>query len=137
MKKFFVLIALMMLLVSCERIYINGDLDGMWRLQTVETADTVYRPSNIFYSFQRHLVMLGEHKSEGFPNYYMAVFDRKEDTLRMTNFYKYPPASGVSNSIELKKYYIFSDTVDFCIEFLNGEALVMRNGERVYNFIKW
>ena len=57
-------------LLSCEKVYINGDLDGMWKLQTVETTDTTICPQNIYYSFQRHLVMLGEHFDTGFPNYY-------------------------------------------------------------------
>ena len=63
-------------LLSCEKVYINGDLDGMWKLQTVETTDTTIRPQNIYYSFQRHLVMLGEHFDTGFPNYYLAQFDQ-------------------------------------------------------------
>lgn len=124
-------------LLSCEKVYINGDLDGMWRLQTVETTDTTIHPQNIYYSFQRHLVMLGEHFETGFPNYYLAEFDREGDMLVMNNFYKWPVNQGVCDKEELKKYFIFSDTVKFIVEVLDEEVLVMRDGNRVYNLKKW
>ena len=111
-------------LLSCEKVYINGDLDGMWRLQTVETTDTTIHPQNIYYSFQRHLVMLGEHFETGFPNYYLAEFDREGDMLVMSNFYKWPVNQGVCDKEELKKYFIFSDTVKFIVEVLDEEVLV-------------
>lgn len=124
-------------LLSCEKVYINGDLDGMWRLQTVETTDTTIHPQNIYYSFQRHLVMLGEHFDTGFPNYYLAEFDREGDMLVMSNFYKWPVNMGICDKEELKKYFIFSDTVNFIVEVLDEEVLVMRDGNRAYNFKKW
>ena len=123
--------------LSCEKVYINGDLDGMWKLQTVETTDTTICPQNIYYSFQRHLVMLGEHFDTGFPNYYLALFDREGDMLVMSNFYKWPVNQGVCDKEELKKYFIYSDTVKFIVEVLDEEVLVMRDGNRAYNFKKW
>ena len=41
MRRWLLLITVPFLLLSCERIYINGDLDGMWKLHSVESADTV------------------------------------------------------------------------------------------------
>lgn len=137
MRSKLLLFVLPLFFISCEKVYINGDLDGMWKLHTVETDDTVFRPANIYYSFQRHLVMLGEHFEEGFPNYYLAEFDRVGDMLLMSNFYKYPVNQGVSDKEELEKYFIFGDTVRFRVELLDDEVLVMRDGPRVYNLKKW
>ena len=137
MKRGLLMMIVPLFLLSCERIYINGDLDGMWKLHSVECADTVVYPTGIYYSFQRHLVRLGEHHEEGFPDYYLAEFDRADDTLTMFKFYKYPVSQGISDSKELEKYYIFSDTVSFFIERLDDEVLVMNDGQRRYNFNKW
>lgn len=137
MKRILLLLVVPFILASCEKAFINGELDGMWKLHSVETADSVSYPANIRYSFQRHLVMLGEYYDEGFPDFYMAEFDKKGNELVMFKFCKYPANLGVSNMEELEKYYIFSDTVRFNIEVLDDEVLVMNDGERRYSFSKW
>lgn len=137
MKRILLFIAVTLLLLSCERIYINGDLDGMWKLHSVESSDTTVYPENIYYSFQRHLVMLGEHYEEGFPDYYMAEFDKEGNSLTMYNFYECPGLQGISDKEKLKRYFIFGDTVRFCIEALDDDLLVMSSGGMRYCFSKW
>ena len=137
MKKIVLLFIIPLLFISCEKVYINGDLDGMWKLHEVEETDSVYNPTNITYSFQRHLVMLGEHLEVGFPNYYLAQFDKEGDRLVMSGFYKWPVSEGFCDKEELKKYFIFTDTVSFVVETLNEDVLVMRDGGRIYKFLKW
>lgn len=122
---------------SCEKIYINGDLDGMWKLEKVVKGDCVEYPGNICYSFQRHLVMLGKYSEEGFPDYYMAEFDKAGDKITMTKFYKYPGRDDTCDMEELKKYYIFSDTMVFIVDNLNSETLLMHTVDREYRFRKW
>ena len=46
MKKIVLLFIIPLLFISCEKVYINGDLDGMWKLHEVEETDTVYNPTN-------------------------------------------------------------------------------------------
>ena len=75
-------ICLLLLLFSCERIFINGELDGMWRLKRVESADEVMYPDSIFYSFQRHLVMMGIYSETQHPkNYYMCWGTANSQTM--------------------------------------------------------
>lgn len=136
MKKILYIIIPLMLL-SCEKIFVNGELDGMWKLEIIEEDGNAVYPGNIYYSFQRHLVMLGEYYPEGVPSYYMAEFDKVGNVLTMTKFYKYPGRDGICNMEELEKYYIFSEKVDFVVETLNEDVLVMRNGDVVYKFRKW
>ena len=60
-------IALLLLLLattSCDSYLINGPLDGMWQLQSIErhTPDTVIQTAgDLFYSFQRHSVLVGDY----------------------------------------------------------------------------
>lgn len=136
-KKLLIYLVIPFILISCEKIYINGDLDGMWKLEKVVKGDSVEYPANICYSFQRHLVMLGEYYAEGFPDYYMAEFDYVGDTLTMTKFYKYPGRDDICDMEELKEYYIFSDTMVFVVDYMNSERLLMHTEERDYFFEKW
>ena len=110
-------ICLILLTVSCERIFINGDLDGMWRLERVETAETVVVPDGVFYSFQRHLVMIGIYSETEHPkNFYMGCFAYDNDCIIMDNFYRYPGMSGVCEPDELANLYIYDETAKFEVE---------------------
>ncbi|MBR3876991.1 MAG: lipocalin-like domain-containing protein [Bacteroidaceae bacterium] len=136
-KKLLIYIVIPFILTSCEKIYINGDLDGMWKLEKVVKGDSVEYPANICYSFQRHLVMLGEYYAEGFPDYYMAEFDYTDSIITMTKFYKYPGRDDTCDMEELKKYYIFSDTMVFVVDNMGNDNLFMHTKERKYYFRKW
>ncbi len=136
-KKLLIYLVIPFILTSCEKIYINGDLDGMWKLEKVVKGDSVEYPANICYSFQRHLVMLGEYYDEEFPDYYMAEFDYTDSIITMTKFYKYPGRDDICDMEELKEYYIFSDTMVFVVDYMNSERLLMHTEERDYFFEKW
>ena len=66
-----------------------------------------------------------------------------EETARMASgldckiMYHGHPDTMARIKEELKKYFIFSDTVKFIVEVLDEEVLVMRDGNRAYNFKKW
>lgn len=104
---------------------------------SANVVGTVYTPDNIYYSFQRHLAMLGEYSDEEFPAYYMAEFDKEGNSLTMYNFYEYPGLQGISDKEKLKRYFIFGDTVRFSIEALDDDLLVMSSGGMRYCFSKW
>lgn len=137
MKMKWLLFFVPLLMFSCEDVYINGDLDGMWKLEMVSRGDSVEYPDRIYYSFQRHLVMLGEYYDERHPDWYMAEFDNRDGVLTMTKFYKYPGRDGYCDWDELKKYYIFSDTMAFVIDELDSRILLMHTEEHDYCFRKW
>lgn len=131
-------ISLLLLVFSCEKIYVNGDLDGMWRMQSVESVDGVVRPDSVFYSFQRHLVMMGIYSEVGHPkNMYMGCFTYENDLITMDNFYRYPGADSVSVPEELENLYIYSDTMRFAVEHLGSDALVLSSNGMKYSFRKW
>lgn len=135
--KLFFLSALLLLSVSCDRIFINGELDGMWKLDKVSCGDSIVYPQKICWSFQRHIAMLGVYYDDGFPDYCMADFNYDANELTMTTFYRYP-GNGIACGIEeLKKYHIYSDTVVLTVDYIDSERLLMRTGEYSYSFSKW
>ena len=138
MLKRIIYICLLLLLLSCERIFINGELDGMWRLERVESeADVVY-PDSIFYSFQRHLVMMGIYSETEHPkNFYMGCFSYDGNNIVMDNFYRYPGMDGVCVPEELENLYIYDVTANFEVENIDNKKLVLSSFGREYTFTKW
>lgn len=138
MLKKILYICLILLTLSCERIFINGDLDGMWRLESVETAGGVVYPDNIFYSFQRHLAMMGIYSETEHPtNYYMGCFVYENDCIVMDNFYRYPGMDGVCVPEELANLYIYDTPTEFKVEKINDRTLVLSAAGARYSFKKW
>lgn len=131
-------ICLLLLICSCERIFINGELDGMWRLQRVESADEVVFPDSIFYSFQRHLLMAGIYSETAHPrNFYMGCFYYDGNSIMMNNFSQYPGTSGVCIPAELDNLYIFDTVAVFNVEHLDDDKLILSSFGREYSFVKW
>ena len=138
MLKRIIYICLLLLILSCERIFINGELDGMWRLERVESETDVVYPDSIFYSFQRHLVMMGIYSETEHPkNYYMGCFSYDGNNIVMDNFYRYPGMDGVCVPEELENLYIYDVTANFEVENIDNKKLVLSSFGREYTFTKW
>lgn len=138
MLKKVIYICLLLLILSCERIFINGELDGMWRLERVESETDVVYPDSIFYSFQRHLVMMGIYSETEHPkNYYMGCFSYDGNNIVMDNFYRYPGMDGVCVPEELENLYIYDVTANFEVENIDNKKLVLSSFGREYTFTKW
>lgn len=137
MKKILYL-CLLLLLLSCERIFINGELDGMWRLRRVDNGVVVEHPDSIFYTFQRHLVMLGIYSETEHPrNWYMGCFEYDGDSIVMNNFYRYPGTDGIRVPKELENLYIYDTIAKFKVEHLNNDMLLLSSSDVEYTFEKW
>ena len=129
---------LLFLCLSCERIFINDELDGMWRLQRVVSEEETACPDSIFYSFQRHLVMMGIFSETEHPkNYYMGRFYYAGDSIVIDNLYRYPGMDGVCVPEELENLYIFDTTARFKVEYMDKGEMVLSSFGREYSFIKW
>lgn len=138
MLKKMLYVCLLLLALSCERIYINGDLDGMWRLQSVENESSVIYPDTIFYTFQRHLVMMGIYSETEHPqNFYMGCFAYDGDSIMMNNFYRYPGIDGIRVLEELKNLHIYDTIVRFKVDHLDSEVLVLSGSNKKFSFRKW
>ena len=135
-----IIVALTMTLValaSCDKVYINEELDGMWQLQKVERSDTVVYPQGIYYSFQRHLVQVSLHYEEGIPLRYLGNLDYQGDSLTASGFRKFLEEHIAATEKELSTFYIYDTTTTFHIDRLNEEVLIMHSNKAKYTLKKW
>lgn len=136
-NRLFILITMLVALISCDKVYINGDLDGMWQLQRVEIGDTVEYPQGIYYSFQRHLVQVGKYYEEGMPLRYTGNLDYKGNTLTISNLRKFLEEEKPATEHELAIFHLYDTETVFNIEKLNDEMLILCNDKKRYVLKKW
>ena len=137
MKRFFIILFAAMMFVACDKVYINGDLDGMWQLQRVERGDEVVAPVDIYYSFQRHLTFVSKHYDEEMPLRYLGNLHYSGDTVVMSGFRKFLEEDIVATADALAGFYLYSDSTVFVVERLDDEILVMRSGDGCYTLRRW
>ena len=135
-RLFFILFAAMMF-VACDKVYINGDLDGMWQLQRVERGGEAFAPVDIYYSFQRHLTFVGKHYEEKMPLRYLGNLHYSGDTVVMSGFRKFLEEDVVAIADALAGFYLYSDSTVFLVERLDDEVLVMKSGDGRYTLRRW
>ena len=124
-------------LLSCDKVYINGDLDGMWQLQKVEFSDSAAYPQDIYYSFQRHLVQVSENYEEGLPLRYIGDLDYTGDTLRLSGFRKFLEEEIVAGMNELERFFLYDTVTVFKVEVLDDSQLTLRSNRALYRLKKW
>lgn len=138
-KRLFLLITVIfsLIVVSCDKVYINGDLDGMWQLQKVEGIESIEYPKGIYYSFQRHMVQVGKYYSEGIPLRFIGNLDYHGDTITISGLRKFLEEEKTCTPQELEMFYLYNENVIFRIEKLSDEVLVLKGNDRLYTLHKW
>ncbi len=137
MKKNICILFCIVLLSACDKVYINGDLDGMWKLQQVERENTIHHPTDIYYSFQRHMVQIGRYYDEGLPLRFLGNMEYKDKTLTIGGFRKFLEEEHVCTPQELQQFYLYDETTVLTIEKLDDELLILYNDNNKYTFSKW
>lgn len=137
MKKTITALFFALALVACDKAYINGDLDGMWKVSQVEYNDSTCHPTDIYYSFQRHMTQISKHYEEEIPLRFIGNLTYRGDTMTMSGFRKYLEEDRVCTSEELKMFHLHSDSTIFTIEKLDDEILIMKNDAGKYTLRKW
>ena len=137
MKRLFIILFLALMFVACDKVYINGDLDGMWQLQRVERGGEIAVPVDIYYSFQRHLTFVSKHYDEEMPLRYLGNLHYLGDTVVMSGFRKFLEEEVVATADALSGFYLYSDSTVFVVERLDDETLVMRSSYGRYTLRRW
>lgn len=122
---------------ACDKVYINGELDGMWRLKSVQYPDSTAHPQQVFYSFQRHLSQIGKYYDEEQPTRFLGELDYNGKTLSMSNFHRFPLEEYPATLKMLAEFHLYSDSTSFTIITLNGETLIMQSDCGLYTLEKW
>lgn len=119
MLKHLAFIATVMLIVTtltgCRKIGINGDLDGQWRIITIENLETkeISEPTNLFYCIYLHTVNLTSPSVAATAN---MTYSGK--TLKL----EFPT---IQDATRLNKWGIYSTETIFNIERLNSSHLTL------------
>lgn len=127
--------AIVIAFTACDSYLINGELDGIWQLQTIErnNPDTIIRnEGDLFYSFQRHTILIGDYnngpvgqlKSEQ----YDCLFERIGDSIMMEEFQLYYQREDQPyDTTRLKRFGLYEKKNTFHIEELTIKRLVLRS----------
>lgn len=113
-----IVIALLLLGQSCGKVSHNGDLDGMWRVLTVENLTTgeVTYPNQHFYCFYLHTANLTK-------GVVCATANMIYDYPKLILDFPYNSAG------QLDEWGIYSNYVEFEILELNSREMTMRSTE--------
>lgn len=133
------LLLVIWVLCSCESYLINGDLDGFWQVQTVEHLETgkITEGNNkFFYSFQRHIVQLTKHYSNGaavLEAQYHAGFEWKNDSIGMGDFRVYDlyGCKKKAPASELKKFGLYQDYTMFHMQMSKQQLVLTSDSARI------
>ena len=137
MRKIATILMLATILAACDKVYINGDLDGMWKLQQVVRGEESYHPTNIYYSFQRHMTQVSKHYDEEPPLRFIGHMTYRGDTITMSGFRKYLEEDIIATPDILNGFYLYNDSSILKIEKLDDETLIMKSVEARYVLQKW
>ena len=137
MKRLFIILFSALMFVACDKVYINGDLDGMWQLQRVERGGEIAAPVDIYYSFQRHLTFVSKHYDEELPLRYLGNLHYSGGMVVMSGFRKFLEEEIVATVDALSGFYLYSDSTVFVVERLDDETLVMRSSDGRYTLRRW
>lgn len=137
MKKYIYILIFTLALSACDKVYINGELDGMWKLQQVECDNEIHHPTDIYYSFQRHMAQIGKYHEEGLPLRFIGNMKYMDNTLTIGGFRKFLEEERICSLEELQQFYLYDETTTFIIDKLDDELLIMHKGNRRYTLNKW
>lgn len=124
-----------LLLTACDKMPMNGDLDGMWQLLTEEKADTTLnvKDSRIYISFQLHTVQFDAH---GTSRQYYATFTHRGDTIAYSTICHAAAYETQTDDNELvtadelpalSTWGIYSLQPTYTVLRLSSETLVLRS----------
>lgn len=137
MKKGLLIVLASVLFAACDKVYINGELDGMWRLESVVYPDSTAHPQHIFYSFQRHMTQVSKHNDSTLPVRFLGNLHYDGTRLAMSHFYSFPHEQYAATPEMLKEFHLHSDSTVFRVMMLDEETLIMKSEGRAYSLRKW
>ena len=124
------LILVLSLLFSCQKAPINGDLDGMWQVMEVSPPPKeILIEGRLYYNFSLHVCALSSYGA-GFTTGNMHY----EGNLLTLDF---PYAFSQENILKLKQYGINSNPVNFTVEYIDKNLLILKDGDTTVTLRKF
>lgn len=129
---------------SCGDYDINGDLDGMWHLRTIETlannsVENV-KEQCVYYSIQQNLISVKRlYKPNSTEQYkqHIGRFIHTSDSLILHDFRVFQNEDIVSTPEDLAPFYLVGTTSRYAIKKLDADEMVLRTGSQEFTFKKF
>ena len=135
------IILLTTMLSACDKVYINGDLDGMWQLQKVENSEdnTAEYKQEIYYSFQRNLTFISKQNETDVPLRYLGnlYYSEQDKSVTINGLRNFPNEKYIASLDDLKQFMIFDINTTFKILELDNEQLIMEHKNYRYYLKRW
>ena len=134
MKRIIFLFIITMLVISCSKVPINGDLDGMWKMTSMEWSDgTTTSPERIFFSFELDCIQVTNKGNNSCS--YIGLMNKNDNTIRVD---KFKDSSGEIKKAEcLKQFGILETPTEFNIEKINHSKLIIKSKDCILSFTKF
>lgn len=134
MKKLFI-ISIVLLLTACDKMPMNGNLDGMWQLMAIQNNATSnvsdVKDSRLYYSFQLHLVQLNSGDA-------YAHFSHLNDSIVMYDWCKGNLNNDkITDPTILNKYGLYELRDSFRVEVLTHDKMQLRSRKATLSFRKF
>ena len=140
------LTAVTLLAGSCDKVPINGDLDGMWQLMDIATpaGHVDAKPKRVYISVQLHLTMWENKLAD---RKYYAHFEHRGDSIR---FYDFVHASLHQNTTQdderitmqemseglLDDWGVHTTDARYRIDHLSDSHLILHSNDTIISFRK-
>lgn len=134
MKKLFI-ISIVLLLAACDKVPMNGNLDGMWQLMAIQDNVTSnvseVKDSRLYYSFQLHLVQLNNGEA-------YAHFSHRNDSIVMYDWCKGNLNNDkITDVTVLNKYGLYELRDSFRVEVLTHDKMQLFSRKATLSFRKF
>lgn len=152
MKNIFLLLLCLAFFASCDKVPMNGDLDGMWQLMVKEDANGIknVKSDKIYMSFQLHLVQFdGPNMDNGgsfHTRLYYGRFKHEGDSLfiyELCHNSKNETAADNNEWIKetetdkLEQWGIYSLNNRYKVVKLDSDAMILRREDLVLTYRKF
>lgn len=134
MKKLFI-ISIVFLLAACDKVPINGNLDGMWQLMAIQDNGisnvSDVKGSRLYYSFQLHLVQLNNGDA-------YAHFSHRNDSIVMYDWCKGNVTNDkITDPTVLSKFGLYELRDSFRVEVLTHDKMQLHSRKATLSFRKF
>lgn len=141
MKKLIYIIGIIFL-IACDKLPINGKLDGMWQLQRVEYMNGQTESlEKTYYSIQLHLIKLTKVYDGDLygskSNNYIGRFIYTKDSLYIHDFRPYKNEGNQATLEQLLPFGMSEVSERFKIEELNRKKMILKSKHASLFFIKF
>ena len=133
-------------LVACDKMPVNGDLDGQWQMTSIKhvghAAPTPALNGKVYWSFQLNLLSIytPEDKHNGSESYTFCRFQVKGDSLHITKSYVHSMDKDVEveeTATYLDRVGLHSNRESYAIKTLTDSRLVLHSDYHELEFRKW